>query len=292
VNTTSIVGNAAAVIKPETLWNPANVLDPGTWLGAAIIGIVLLVLAWLTGRAVRLAIHGYLDKAEKAGADPTGIRFLGQLAKLGVYLFAFLIYSHIIPPLQKLGTAWLTSFGVLSVVLGIAAQSTLGNLISGISLVLYRPFKLGDTIQVSAPTGIETGTVENINLGYTVVRTADDRRLVIPNNTMASQTSVNLTRSRHGAASIVAVVIASGSDVAAARKILNALAKAHPNTVKIDSTLVTSVSGAGTTLTMNLWCKDAEAAAALKSDLLESAKKEFDAAGIKFARWRDVKMLP
>jgi len=53
-----------------------------------------------------------------------------------------------IPVLRQLGGVWLTSVGVVSVIVGIAAQSTLGNLISGVSLLLYRPFRLGDRLQV------------------------------------------------------------------------------------------------------------------------------------------------
>jgi small conductance mechanosensitive channel len=258
-------------------------MDPGTWLGAAILALIFFLAAMMVGRAVRLAIHRYLDKTEREGADPTGIRFLGQLAYMGVYIFAFLVYSHIVPALQHLGTAWLTSMGVLSVVVGLAAQSTLGNLISGISLVLYRPFKIGDRIQVSGPTGTEIGTVENINLGYTVLRTPDDRRLVIPNNTMASQTSINLSMARKGAPCNLTLILAPTTDPAPVRKILTELAKAHPKTVAVDGCNVTALSGSGTTLTLNVWCVDADAAVLVKSDLLEAAKKQFDTAGIKIA---------
>jgi small conductance mechanosensitive channel len=268
-----------------TFWDARSIADPGTWLGAAILAVIFLAVAMLVGRAVRLAIHRYLDKTERAGADPTGIRFLGQLANMGVYIFAFLVYSHIVPALQHLGTAWLTSMGVLSVVLGLAAQTTLGNLISGISLVLYRPFKLGDRIQVSGPAGTEIGMVESINLGYTVLRTNDERRLVIPNSTMAGQTSINLSQTRKGAACVLTINLAAASDPAPARKILVDLAKAHPKTIAVDGCNVTAVSGSGTALTLNVWCADADTAAVLKSDLLESAKKQFDAAGIKIARW-------
>jgi small conductance mechanosensitive channel len=279
-----------------------DLTDPGTWLhdlpnpdtqiGAIALGLVFLVAAWLVGRAVRLAIHRYLDKAERAGADPTGIRFLGQLANVGVYVFAFLIYTHLVPALQHLGTAWLTSMGVLSVVLGLAAQSTLGNLISGISLVLYRPFKLGDRIQVPGPTGTETGTVESINLGYTVLRASDERRLVVPNNIMASQTSINLSLARKGAPCTLTLILAATTDPAPARKILIDLAKAHPKTIAVDGCNVTALSGSGTTLTLNVWCADADSVTPLKSDLLEAAKKQFDAAGIKIARWTGLRASP
>jgi small-conductance mechanosensitive channel len=275
-------------LSTSKLFDPRDIMDPGTWLGAAILALIFFVAATLIGRAVRLAIHRYLDKTERAGADPTGIRFLGQLANIGVYIFAFLIYSHIVPALQHLGTAWLTSMGVLSVVLGLAAQSTLGNLISGISLVLYRPFKLGDKIQVPGPTGAESGSVESINLGYTVLRTSDDRRLVIPNNIMASQTSINLSQTRKGALCAVSISLAATVDPAPARMILVDLAKAHPKTIAVDGCNVTALTGSGTTLTLNVWCADADTVPSLKSDLLESAKKQFDAAGIKIARWSQI----
>jgi small conductance mechanosensitive channel len=278
---------------PElTFWDARNLADPGTWLGAAILALIFIMAASLVGRAVRLAIHRYLDKSERAGADATGIRFLGKLANVGVYLFAFLIYTHIVPPLRSLGTAWLTSMGVLSVVLGLAAQSTLGNLISGISLVLYRPFKLGDQLEINGPKGVETGVVESINLGTTVLHTADNRRLVIPNNTMASQIIINLSATRKGAACTLTITLAANTDVAPARKILTDLAKAHPKTIAVDGCNVTALSGSGTTLTLNVWCADADAAALLKSDLLEAAKKQFDAAGIKIARWSGLRPAP
>jgi small-conductance mechanosensitive channel len=261
-----------------------DLLNPGTGLGAVFFALVFIFGAWLAGRAVRLAVHRYLDKTERAGADPTGIRFLGKLANLGVYICAFLIYSHIVPALKDLGSASLASVGVLSVVLGLAAQSTLGNLISGISLVLYRPFKLGDQLQVPVPTGTETGVVESINLGYTVLRTADQRRLVIPNSTMASQASINLSLARKGAPCSLAIILAATTDPAPARKILTDLAKAHPKTIAVDGCNVTALSGAGTMLALNVWCADADTAVLLKSDLLEAAKKQFDAAGIKIAR--------
>ena len=89
-----------------------------------------------------------------------------------------------------MGGVWLTSVGLVSVVVGLAAQSTLGNLISGVSLLLYRPFRLGDRLQVMTPAGLETGVVESLRLGYTTLQTEDNRRIVIPNS---SGTTISLT---------------------------------------------------------------------------------------------------
>jgi small-conductance mechanosensitive channel len=267
----------------DKLW--AMLFDPATAAGAAFYGMIAIVAAWLIGRAVKLAIHRSLDRAERAGADPTGIRFLGKLASLIIYLGAFACYAHVIPELQTLGKSMLAGVGIASVVVGLAAQSTLGNLISGVSLVLYRPFKIGDRVQVSAPTGLETGLVVNIDLGYTVVRTADLRLLVIPNSVIASQASINLSSMPPRAPGVpcgVSVYVAAGSDVARARQALLDMAKAHPKITSVGGCYLTRVTSRGVLLTLVATCADGDTAPGAKSDLLENAKKQFDAAGIKF----------
>ena len=261
----------------------ADLLDPKTYPGALFYGVIIAGAAWLAGRAVHLAIHRYLDRAEADGADPTGIRFLGQIGRLAVYVIAFLSYTHVVPALQKLGTAWLASVGVVSVVVGLAAQSTLSNLVAGISLVLYRPFKIGDRVQVSAPTGPEIGIVESIDLGYTTLRTADGRLLVIPNSTIASQTSINLSSSHPNIPCGIALTVAPGEDINRARDVLLEVSKTVPKIAKVDGCFVTSVSSAGAVLTLSAQCADPGDATRIKSDLLENAKKQFDASNIKVA---------
>ena len=79
-----------------------------------------------------------------------------------------------------------------SVVIGLAAQSTLGNLIAGLGLLLYRPFRVGDRLQMTLPEGAETAVVEALTLGNTFLRTHDERRVVVPNSLMASQVTIHL----------------------------------------------------------------------------------------------------
>ena len=167
--------------------------SPRNPLGALLYALFFALFAWLLGRALRLAVHRLLARDKHAYVDRTAVNFLAQLAQIGVWVFAFISYAHLVPALAGLGTAWLASVGVISVIVGLAAQNTLGNLVAGVSLLLYRPFKVGDRLQVTAPTGLETGVVESLNLGYTVLKTADNRRVVVPNSAMASQTTINLT---------------------------------------------------------------------------------------------------
>jgi small-conductance mechanosensitive channel len=163
----------------------------------------------------------------------------------------------------------------------LAAQNTLGNLIAGISLVLYRPFKIGDRLQVTAPAGQETGVVESLNLGYTVLKTDDNRRIVVPNSLMASQTTVNLTGDDPRVLCSVPVGISCDSDINKARAILLELARQHPLSKEVCACPVTQVGPAGVVLTLAVWCADVAASGTLKCDLLEQSKNRFEAADIK-----------
>lgn len=169
--------------------------DPKTFLGAVFYALVFLFFAWLFGRASHLAVQRLFAEDKQNRIDRTAVKFLAQLVRLIVYIFMFISYTNLVPALAGLGTAWLASAGVITVIIGFAAQNTLGNLIAGISLLLYRPFNVGDRLQVTAPTGVEKGTVESINLGYTLLKTDDNRHVVVPNSSMASQTHINLTNS-------------------------------------------------------------------------------------------------
>ena len=261
--------------------------DPKTLYGALLYGVVVALLAWLLGRATARAFERISEKPKYIPADRTAIRFLGQLSRLVIYLFAFLVYAHLVPALQKLGTAWLASVGVVSVVFGLAAQNTLGNLIAGISLLLYRPFNLGDRLQVMAPSGLETGIVESLNLGYTILRTPDDRRVVIPNSLIATQANVNLSQTNDRKLCSVPIRVNHESDVDRARRILTELAKQHPKTLEFAGCPLTALGLSTVTLTVQAWCRTPDDAADLKNSLLEAAMKRFEQEGIEIFHVRN-----
>jgi small-conductance mechanosensitive channel len=260
-----------------------DLLDYTTPEGAVFYAFMLGFVAWLAGRAVRLAVQRFLEK-QSASADQTAVRFLAQLARLAVWILAFLAYAHLVPALKDLGGAGLLSVGVVSIVVGMAAQNTLGNLIAGVSLVLYRPFRLGDQLQVNAPSGLETGIVENISLGYTVLRAGDERRLVIPNSLMAGQTIINLSMSSQPVPCAAAITLEHDADVDKARQILLEVARQSSRAPGTPTCRITNLSGAGVTVTLTAWAANPVVAPDMKSDLLEAAKKQLDQAGIKIHR--------
>lgn len=259
-----------------------NIFNPATVEGALFYAFILLVCAVLINRMLRLGVERALARGSRVHIDRTRVKFISQLAQIIVYIVTFFVYARLIPALSNLGNAGLASVGVLSVVAGLAAQNTLGNLIAGISLLLYRPFNVGDRLQVLAPTGLETGEIESLNLGYTIIKTDDDRRVVIPNSIMASQTTINLTRDNSRAICSIAIVISHDSDLDRARAILLEIAGSNPKTRKIDGCPVTRLDRSGVELTLNVWCADSLVAGSLKCDILEAIKRRFSVDGIKF----------
>ncbi|MCU0783867.1 MAG: mechanosensitive ion channel family protein [Verrucomicrobia bacterium] len=255
-------------------------LDPATLQGAALFAVVFAFFAWLFGRALRMTVQRLLAHDKHAHLDLMAVKFLAKLTRYCVYIFAFVAYAHLVPGLSGLGSASLTSISVITVIVGLAAQNTLGNLVAGISLLLYRPFKLGDRLQVIAPTGLETGTVENLTLGYTLLKTDDNRRVVVPNSLMASQTTINLTTNDPRVVCSVPMSISYDADIDKARAILLDLGSKHPKATQVCGCPLTQLGTAGVVLSLDVWCADAFTAIALRCDLLEQAKKRFALEGI------------
>jgi small-conductance mechanosensitive channel len=253
---------------------------PETVYGAVFYGVLFAAAAYVAARLVRAAFFRAIRRDTHSLMDRTVVIFLGRLSQLGVYAFAFLLYAHLIPALNHIGTAWLASVGVVSVVIGLAAQQALGNLIAGISLLFYRPFKIGDRIQVTAPTGPEIGVVEVLDLGYTILRTGDNRRVVVPNSIMANQVTINHSMTDPRVILTVPVSIGYGAEVEKARAVLVEIAKANPRSREVVGCRVAGLGSSGVDINLLVWCDDAGVAAELKSELLEAVKKRFAAEGI------------
>jgi small conductance mechanosensitive channel len=261
----------------STLEGILRAIHPATLTGALLYAGIAAAL----GLAGSLTIRGIARAALKRDAvDPTAVSFLRPLAQALLWVILLVAYAHLIPSLRALGTALLAGASVISIVLGVAAQNTLGNLIAGISLLVYRPFRVGDRLQVSAPTGVESGVVESITLGYTVLQTADNRRVVLPNSQASSQTTVNLTSVDARILVTVTIGIAYTADVTAARNILLDLARHHPGILDIVGCPVTALGSSSVALSLRAWCRDPIAARSIEWDLLEQAKARFDQAGI------------
>jgi small conductance mechanosensitive channel len=246
-------------------------LRPNTFVGA--IGYLLLfcALASILSRALRIAIETAISHAPVEHVDRTAANFLRQLGVLIIWVFVLALYAHLIPDLRALGTAMLAGASVASIVLGLAAQSTLGNLVAGISILIYRPFRLGDLLQIGAPTGTEVGTVEALSLGYTILRTQDGRRVIVPNSLAISQIAVNLNAFARGIGAVVSFWVAR-ADLSRARTVAIGFAQAL-GARQVGCFVVASETGA-VRLALSMQPKEGEAAATLPAGLAAALESE------------------
>lgn len=257
-----------------------QIWNPNTLTGAIAYLVLFLVGGSLLTRLVQAAIKQTLKHDAHGRVDRTTASFLLPLSRMAIFLILFTLYAHLIPPLRNLGTALLTGVSISAVVIGLAAQNTLGNFIAGMALIMYRPFSIGDRLQLNAPAGVETGTVESISLGYTIIQTFDNRRVVVPNSLMANQISINLTRLTPRVMAIVPISIGYRSDIEQARAIVLQLAQNHPKVAEIVGCPVIQLGSSSVNLSLRAWCNDPVDAKQVEYDLYEQVKKQFDTEGV------------
>jgi small-conductance mechanosensitive channel len=154
------------------------------WERLIIICAVLVAAALLAALVERRMTRRDLDPA-----TVTRYRVLKRTIMAAIMSVAFLSALLIIPEVRAVAAGILASSAVIGVVLGFAAQRTLGNVIAGLLIAFAQPLRIGDRVTIAG----EAGTVEEIHLTYTFIRSEDNARRVIPNETLASDTIRNAT---------------------------------------------------------------------------------------------------
>ena len=150
-------------------------------LWAAVVVVITLVLS----RGVRAAAMRGLTR-HRAHANATVL--LGNLSQLAVIILGTLIVLAIY---TQGAFGWiLTSFSVIGIVIGLSLQDILRNFFAGVWVLVERPFRIGDTIEVSGYTGV----VDEISVRTTQLRTPDGREVIIPNGDFMTKPVVNLSR--------------------------------------------------------------------------------------------------
>ena len=122
------------------------------------------------------------------------LKFVTVFVQSLLFLVGLVLYAHMVPGLRAFGTALLAGASVASVVVGLAAQDALGNLIAGFSLVLSRSVRVGDAIRLYCPVGVIEAMVEVISLGFTALRDKDGNEVVVSNGVMMSSAILRLAQ--------------------------------------------------------------------------------------------------
>lgn len=249
-------------------------LHPDSLVGAMAYLVLFVIAAMIVSRALRAAVHAAMTRS--GHLDRTTVSFLQQIGTAMIWVVMLILYAHLIPVLRSMGTALLAGASVASVVIGLAAQSTLGNLVAGVSITIYRPFRLGDTLQVAAPTGTEIGVVDVISLGYTTLRAADGHLIVLPNSIAASSVIINLNSTFAPGTISISIHVSRAADLEAARSLAIAVAAEQVGEKGVAGCYLTKVDGTGATLDLRLAAPEFKGRETLRSLLLDKLAKRFN----------------
>jgi len=175
----------------------------------------IILIAWLVVKMIHKAVHSIKKRTDTNDMLTVYIRNI--LTAVVYVIAAFSILSAIVP-LAGLGAAVLGATSVISVIIGLAAQETFGNFIAGFFLALSQPFSVGDLITL--PEKNITGTVKQITFRHTVLQTAENSSLIIPNATMNSAVLENKVFGQDSYTRFISVNVAYDSDFGLVKKLI------------------------------------------------------------------------
>jgi len=221
--------------------------------------------------------------------DPTTYKFLSYLVTFTIYFLGILLAAVAIPALRTLAQSMLAGAGVIAVIAGVAAQEGISNLIGGIFIVFFKPFRIGDVIKVGDQV---VGRVEDLNLRHTVINNFQNKRVVIPNATMNKENIVNYYLGEYKTCEWVEVGISYDSSIDKAMAIMVEEAVKHPNFYDNRSKFqkekdlpavevkVISLGDSSVNLRAWVWAATYQTAFNMRNDLYKSIKQPFDVEGI------------
>jgi small-conductance mechanosensitive channel len=188
------------------------------------LGVAVVSLAAL--RAWTILLAWYASDSAAGVESPLAREFSPLLSKLGKVVIVTLAAITLLEHFGVNVSSLVVSLGVGSLAVGLAARDTLANMFAGFTLMLDRPFKLGDRIQL---TSGEVGDVAAIGIRATRIRTVDETILVVPNSVLVNERVINLSEPGRHVATRLEVGVAYGSDVARVKQVLSeaALASQH-----------------------------------------------------------------
>jgi small-conductance mechanosensitive channel len=162
------------------------------WVSAAITIVAAVVIAQIVDRLIakrgrRMAAA--VGAEELSPVATTRLRLVRRLLFALIVLLGVALALSQFEGIKRLATGVLASSAVLGLVIGFAARQTIANAVAGVLLAITQPIRLGDLVTFQE----ETGEVEDMRLTYTYIRLGDERRLVVPNELLASSPIENHT---------------------------------------------------------------------------------------------------
>jgi small conductance mechanosensitive channel len=236
---------------------------------------ILAALAILIlGRWIAKLIRKLVERGMQRGkADPTIISFVANLSYIALLTFV------VLAALSQLGvqtTSFIAVIGAAGLAIGLALQGSLSNFAAGFMMIIFRPFVVGDYIEGAGVTG----TVEEIKLFTTQLKTPDNRTVIIPNSSLMNNTLTNYTTKGTRRVDMV-FGIGYASDIDRAKAILAEILEQDERVLKDPPPTigVLALADSSVNIACRPWVESGEYFNVLM-DLNEIVKKRFDEAGI------------
>ncbi len=260
-------------------WDKAIFTDG--WLYTVIVSAVAVIAAIILTRTLT-----GIFKRRAAG----NMMFVCRLINALIVLIAALSVLMTISPFKKLAETVVTTSGIAAIVLGLAAQETLGNLFSGIAIGFGKPFEIGEYVEIASMNVM--GTVESINLRHTVIAGADGKRAVVPNS-LINKELLRTTKMRDNrVCSSLDISVSYNADLDRAESIIKEAISEHPEALDIrtdeqkaagEPAVTTRIEDFGESAILIkafVWTNDGLTGKRVLSDVRRRVKREFDKNGI------------
>jgi small conductance mechanosensitive channel len=256
-----------------------------TYGGSVLIIVMTIALGYLFNKIFSKIIN---NSTLEMHNDPTNYRFLKHLIIALIYVVGFSLAIYIVPSLKALAGSLLAGAGILAVSVGFASQHALSNIISGVFIVIFKPFKINDRLTVRT----FSGTVEDITLRHTVIRDFENKRVVIPNAVISDEVIVNSDFAEEKIIKWIDIGISYDSDIDLAKSIIEQEVLNHPSHLdartpeQIEAgepevpVRVLALADSAVMIRAWAWAQDQSSAFRMACDLYESIKKRFDREGV------------
>lgn len=243
---------------------------------------VALITSFILKKILGVIIKRY---SEKLKTDPTNFSFLKNSVSFIIFTSAIIFIFYEIPYLHSIGTALFAGAGVIAVVVGFASQKAFSNIISGIFILIFKPFKISDIIEFNNG---QKGIVEDITLRHTLIKDYENRRIVIPNSIISEETITNCNIQDEKIRKHLMFSISYDSNIDKAIEIIQKEASKHPLVIdhrteeekEINEppviVRVVALSDFSVDLKAYVWANNNDEGFVIKCDLLKSVKEQFD----------------
>jgi small conductance mechanosensitive channel len=254
-------------------WNEVIVLLKTNGIELAINVVTAIAIFYLGRMVVGLMMRGLKKTMQAQNVDVTLQTFVANLVRMVLLTFV------IIAAVSALGiqtTSFIAILGAAGLAIGLALQGSLSNFASGVLIVMFRPYKVGDFVEAAGISGV----VEEVQILTTVLKTGDNKKVIVPNGQIMDSVITNYSANDQRRVDMI-IGVSYSDDIDKVRSTLKQLVEADDRILDDPACTiaVSALADSSVNFVLRPWVKTADYWA-VTFDLTEAIKKRFDKEGI------------